>query len=187
MTLDMFSVLFGGATAILPMFSDQVLHAGSFGLGLLRAAPSVGSGIIAVFLAIRPLRIISGRMLLYMVGGFGLCIVAFALSTSFIPAFIFLALSGAFDGVSMVIRGTILQLLTPGNMRGRISSLSLIFITSSNEIGAFESGLAARVLGLIPSLIFGGTMTLMIVGGTSWLSPGLRRTRIRPDEALPQI
>lgn len=181
MMLDMFSVLFGGATAILPMFSDQVLHAGSMGLGFLRAAPSAGSAFIAIFLAIRPLRVMSGKMLLCMVGGFGACIIGFAFSRSFTPAFVFLALSGAFDGVSMVIRGTILQLLTPMNMRGRISSLSLIFITSSNEIGAFESGVAARFLGLIPSLILGGTMTILIVAGTACLSPRLLRTRIQPD------
>ena len=181
MTLDMFSVLFGGAVAILPMFSDQVLHAGSVGLGFLRSAPSFGSALVVLLMALFPLKVISGRMLLCAVGGFGLCIVGFAFSTHFVPAFIFLALSGAFDGVSMVIRNTILQLLTPQNMRGRISSLSLIFITSSNEIGAFESGVAARFLGLIPSIIFGGVMTLGIVLGTSWAAPELRATRIRPD------
>jgi MFS family permease len=182
MCLDMFSVLFGGATAVLPVFSDQVLHSGSMELGFLRAAPSIGSAVVAIFIAIRPLRVISGRMFLSMVAGFGLSLLGFAFSKSFAPAFLFLVVSGAFDGVSVVIRSTILQLLTPSNMRGRISALSLIFITSSNEIGAFESGLAARVLGLVPSLIFGGSMTMAIVGATSWLSPGLRRTRIQPGE-----
>jgi MFS family permease len=185
--LDMLSVLFGGATAILPVFVDQVLHSGSQGLGFLRAAPSLGSALILLYLAAQPLRVISGLMLMFMVAGFGLSILGFAVSTTFVPAFVFLALSGAFDGVSMVIRGTVLQLLTPANMRGRISSLSLIFITSSNEIGAFESGLAAKVLGLIPSLIFGGCMTMAIVCGTAWLSPELRETRILPDEDLPKV
>lgn len=178
MTLDMFSVLFGGAVAILPMFSDQVLHAGALGLGFLRAAPSVGSALVALFLGFRPLRTITGRMLLCVVAGFGICTIGFALSTNFIAAFVFLAMSGMFDGVSMVIRGTILQLLTPDHMRGKISSLSLIFITSSNEIGAFESGVAARILGLIPSIVFGGAMTLGVVGTTAYLSPELRRARL---------
>lgn len=184
MVLDMFSVLFGGAVAILPMFSDQILHAGSMGLGFLRAAPSVGSGLIALFLTFKPMRTISGRMLLYMVAGFGVCIIGFAFSRYFGLAFFFLAASGIFDGVSMVIRNTILQLLTPANMRGRISSLSLIFITSSNEIGAFESGLAARLLGLIPSIVFGGGMTLFIVASTAWAAPALRRARIRSTEEI---
>jgi MFS family permease len=187
MLLDMFSVLFGGATAVLPVFTDQILHTGSLGLGFLRSAPSVGSAVVGIGLAIRPLRVISGRMLLYMIAGFGLSILGFSVSRNFALAFIFLVASGGFDGVSMVIRGTILQLLTPNNMRGRISSLSLIFITSSNEIGAFESGLAARVMGLIPSLIFGGAMTMLIVSGTSLFSPALRKTRINPNEALPQV
>ena len=183
MTLDMFSVLFGGAVAVLPMFSDQVLHAGSEGLGFLRSAPSVGSALMALFLGFHPLKVIAGQMLLWMVAGFGVCILGFAFSTHFVPAFLFLALSGAFDGVSMVIRGTILQMLTPEHLRGRISSLSLIFITSSNEIGAFESGLAARLMGLIPSLVFGGMMTLSVVGITAWASPELRRTRLNPHAA----
>ncbi len=181
LSLDMLSVLFGGATAILPMYSDQVLHAGSVGLGFLRASMSAGSAVVALYLAFRPLRTISGRMLLWMVAGFGASTLAFAFTQSFAAAFFFLALAGVFDGVSLVIRNTILQLLTPDPMRGRVSALSLIFITSSNEIGAFESGLAARVLGLIPSLIFGGAMTLAIVTGTAWRVPELRRTKIRPE------
>lgn len=185
MTLDMFSVLFGGAVAILPMFSDQILHAGSTGLGFLRAAPSLGSGMIALYLAFRPLKTISGKLLLQVIAGFGAMTVLFAFSTNFWMAFLCLTATGMFDGVSLVIRNTILQLLTPDHMRGRVSSLSLIFITSSNEIGAFESGLAARVLGLVPSILFGGIMTLSIVGSTAWLSPQLRRTRIRPDEENP--
>ena len=185
MLLDMFSVLFGGAVAVLPIFADQVLHTGSFGLGLLRAAPSVGSAIIAITLAMRPLKTVTGRSLLWVVAGFGACMIAFALSTNFALSLLILALSGAFDGVSMVIRSTILQLLTPSSMRGRVSALSSIFITSSNEIGAFESGLAARILRLIPSVVFGGTMTLMIVGFVSWRVPELRKTEIGKDTPLP--
>jgi MFS family permease len=185
MTLDMFSVLFGGAVAVLPVFSDQVIHAGAQGLGFLRAAPAVGSALIALFLAFKPLNPISGRQLIWTVAGFGASLLGFAFSRSFATAFVFLMASGGFDGVSMVIRSTILQLLTPENMRGRISSLSLIFVASSNEIGAFESGLAARLMGLIPSLIFGACMTLSIVGVTAWFSPELRRTRINPHENPP--
>lgn len=181
MLLDMFSVLFGGAVAVLPMFSDQILHAGSEGLGFLRAAPAVGSGLVAFWLGFKPLREISGRRLLIVVGGFGLASMGFAFSTNFYLAFLFLGLSGAFDGVSMVIRSTIMQLLTPDHMRGRVSALSSIFISSSNEIGAFESGLAAKVMGLVPSLIFGSAMTLGVVGATGAFFPKLRRARISTD------
>jgi MFS family permease len=182
MTLDMFSVLFGGAVAMLPIFADEVFKVGSIGLGFLRTAPSVGSVIVAFFLATRPMKIISGKTLLLVVAGFGLSIVVFALSKNFYLALFMLAISGAFDGVSMVIRSTILQLLTPEQMRGRVSSLSSVFIASSNEIGAFESGVAARFMGLIPSVVFGGIMTLLVVGFTAWWAPDLARTRIDQDE-----
>lgn len=181
MILDMFSVLFGGAVAVLPIFADKVLHSGSFGLGLLRAAPSVGSGIVVLILAFRPMKVISGKTLLWVVAGFGLSNLLFALSTNFTFALLFLALGGAFDGISMVIRQTIEQLLAPDHMRGRIAALGSIFITSSNEIGAFESGLAARFMGLVPSVVFGGAMTLVVVSATAWLVPGLRKTRIGPE------
>jgi hypothetical protein len=181
MSLDMFSVLFGGAVAVLPMFADQVFKTGSAGLGLLRAAPSVGSVIVATFLALRPFKVISGRTLLIVVAGFGLATIGFGLTTNFYLALLFLAVAGAFDGVSMVIRSTILQLLTPATMRGRVSSLNSVFITSSNEIGAFESGVAARLMGLVPSVVFGGAMTLVVVAATAWLVPGLGRTRISQE------
>ena len=183
MTLDMFSVLFGGAVAVLPIFAADVFKVGSIGLGFLRTAPSVGSAIVALGLAIRPLKVMSGRALLVAVAGFGLSTICFAVSNNFYLALLFLALIGAFDGVSMVIRSTILQLLTPEKMRGRVSSLSSIFITSSNEIGAFESGVAARFLGLIPSVIFGGSMTVIIVACTAWLVPALAKTRIGDEES----
>lgn len=181
MTLDMFSVLFGGAVAVLPVFADQIFKTGSVGLGLLRTAPSVGSVLVALYLATRPMKVISGRTLLWVVAGFGAATVGFALSNNFYLALIFLALSGAFDGVSMVIRSTLLQLLTPDNMRGRVSALSSVFITSSNEIGAFESGLAARFMGLVTSVVFGGSMTLAVVAITAWKTPELRRTRITQE------
>jgi len=178
MMLDMFSVLFGGAVAVLPIYADQVLHIGASGLGFLRAAPAVGSLLVLMALTFRPLKVISGKTLLWVVAGFGTCILIFGLSHSVILSAVMLALSGAFDGVSMVIRQTIMQLLTPDQYRGRVSSVSLVFITSSNEIGAFESGLAASMMGLIPSVIFGATMTLLIVGGTALFFPELRRTQI---------
>lgn len=181
-SLDMFSVLFGGAVAILPIYADQILHVGSTGLGLLRAAPSIGSIVIAVAFAVKPMRVISGRALLWAVAGFGLSTVLFAISTNFVLSLIFLACSGAFDGVSMVIRGTILQLLTPDHMRGRVSSVSSVFITSSNEIGAFESGFAAKFMGTAPSVVFGGIMTLFIVAITAWASPEFRRMRLEESK-----
>lgn len=163
MALDMFSVLFGGAVAVLPIFADQVFHIGATGLGILRAAPAVGSVLISVYLGINPMKHIKGKNLLIVIAGFGICMLGFAVSKSFVLALIFLALSGIFDGINMVIRVTLSQLFTPDHMRGRVSSLSTIFITSSNEIGAFESGLAAQYMGLIPSVIFGGIMTLVVV------------------------
>ena len=178
MTLDMFSVLFGGAVAVLPIYADKILHVGASGLGILRSAPAIGSLLVLLFMAIRPLKVISGQTLLIVVAGFGLCIVGFGISTNYALSLLLLAASGAFDAVSMVIRQTILQLLTPDQYRGRVSSVSTVFITSSNEIGAFESGFAATAMGLVPSVVFGGVMTLLIVAGTAIWFPELRRTRI---------
>ncbi len=183
MALDMFAVLFGGAVAILPVFADQVLHTGSEGLGLLRASPAMGSIITALYFALKPMKTIRGAMLLSVITGFGICMIGFALSTSFVVAAFFLAASGAFDSVSMVIRGTLMQLLIPDAMRGRVSALNSMFIISSNEIGAFESGLAASVMGLIPSLLFGGSMTLLIVTGTTLLSPQLRKLAVHTHKS----
>jgi MFS family permease len=185
MTLDMFSVLFGGAVAVLPVFADKVFAGGPMSLGILRASPSVGSALVALWLAARPMRVISGKTLLLAVAGFGASTIAFALSPHFWLAAFCLAASGAFDGVSMIIRGTLLQLLTPDHMRGRVSAVSSVFITSSNEIGAFESGVAARAMGLISSVVFGGAMTLGIVGVTAWIVPSLARTRIEQRPPRP--
>ncbi len=183
MSLDMFAVLFGGAVAMLPAFADQVLHIGSEGLGALRAAPAVGAIGVALFLALFPMKKIAGRNLLIVVAGFGICMIGFALSTSFWMAMVFLALSGMFDSVSMIIRGTLMQLLTPDNMKGRLSSINSMFIISSNEIGSFESGTAARFMGLVPSIIFGGCMTLGVVFGCLALAPKLRKTVVDAEEA----
>lgn len=175
MALDMFAVLFGGTIAILPVFADQVLHVGSEGLGLLRAAPAVGSMITALYFALKPMKILRGRTLLTVVVGFGCAMIGFGLSTSFAMAAAFLAISGAFDSVSMVIRGTVMQLLVPDAMRGRVSALNSMFIISSNEIGAFESGAAASLLGLIPSIVVGGAMSLGVVAIAAARCPELRK------------
>lgn len=179
MTLDMFAVLFGGAVAMLPAFADKVLFVGPEGLGILRAAPAIGSVMMALFLATHPMKIISAKRLLFAVAGFGACMIGFGLSKVFILSVVFLAMSGAFDSISMVIRGTLMQLLTPEAMRGRVSSVNSMFIISSNEIGAFESGLAAKLMGLVPSVIFGGAGTLIVVGCTTLFSPKFRKMEIR--------
>jgi MFS family permease len=181
MALDMFAVLFGGAVAMLPAFADQILHVGSEGLGALRAAPALGAGLTALALALWPMKQIRASVLLIAIAGFGFCMIGFALSTVFWISLLMLALSGVFDSVSMVIRATIMQLLTPDHMRGRVSSVNSMFIISSNEIGAFESGLAARLLGLVPSVIFGGIGTLLVVSVTA-LSPKLRKTVVTASE-----
>jgi MFS family permease len=176
--LDMFSVLFGGAVALLPAFIHDILHYGPEALGILRAAPAAGAVLVGLWLARHPPKRNAGRLLLYSVAGFGLCIIGFALSRDFWMSALMLALSGMCDGVSVVLRSTILQLATPDEMRGRVSSINGIFIGSSNELGAFESGAAAKLLGLVPSVIFGGCMTLGVVGITAWKAPKLRRLNL---------
>jgi MFS family permease len=177
--LDMFSVLFGGAVALLPAFINEILHLGPEALGLLRASPAAGAVLMGLYLARHPLQRHAGRVLLLAVAGFGLCIIGFALSRHLWLAALMLMLSGMCDGVSVVLRSTILQLATPDHMRGRVSSINGIFIGSSNELGAFESGVAARLLGLVPSIVFGGCMTLLVVAATSRLAPRLRRLDLR--------
>lgn len=173
-SLDLFSVLFGGAVALLPIFANEILKVGAEGLGFLRAAPSAGAVITMLFLSAGQQIKQPGKTLITVVGGFGLCMIAFALSTNFYLSLLFLFLSGAFDSVSVVIRGNILQLLTPDEMRGRVSAVNTMFIGSSNEIGAFESGLAARLLGTVPSVIFGGCITLIVVAITNYKAKQLK-------------
>ena len=177
MSLDLFAVLFGGAPALLPIFAADILHVGPQGLGLLRAAPAVGSVAMALVLAHRPPIQRAGRSLLLSVAAFGLCWIVFAFSRSFTLSMVLLACSGALDNVSVVVRQTLLQIRTPAALMGRVSAVSSFFITSSNEIGAFESGVAARLLGLVPSVVFGGLMTLGVVGVTAWKAPELRRLK----------
>lgn len=167
-TLDMFAVLFGGAVAVLPAFAHDILETGPQGLGFLRSCPAIGAIIMSFFLASFPPVKHTGRNLLLGVAGFGLCIIGFALSKLFILSAVFLILSGAFDNISVVIRQTILQLFTPEEMKGRVASVNSIFVGSSNELGAFESGVAASLIGLVPSVIFGGSMTLVVVGVIGW-------------------
>lgn len=166
-SLDLFAVLFGGAVALLPVFANEILQVGPEGLGMLRASPSLGASLTMLWLSLRKEFNKPGIVLLWCVAGFGCCMLGFALSTSFYLSLLFLFLSGAFDSVSVVIRGIILQLETPDHMRGRVSAVNTMFIGSSNEIGAFESGVAAKLLGTVPSVIFGGCMTLGIVVFTS--------------------
>ena len=175
MALDMLAVMFGGAIAILPAFADQILATGPQGLGLLRAAPAIGALGVALFLAVRPMKVARGRDLLLVVVGFGVCMIGFGVSQSLVAAMAWLALSGALDSVSMVIRGTLVQLKVPDHLRGRVFSINGIFIISSNEIGAFESGVAATALGLGRSIVFNGAVTLAVAGLTAWLIPSLRR------------
>lgn len=174
LSLDLFAVFFGGAVALLPMFADQILQVGPKGLGILRSAPAIGALLMAVLLTLYPLKKAAGKKLLYAVAMFGACSIGFALSRNFYLSIFFLALGGAFDNISVVLRTTIVQLYTPDHMRGRVSSVNSIFIGSSNEIGAFESGFAARLLGLVPSVIFGGGMTLFVTGLTAKFAPKLR-------------
>ncbi|ADI31041.1 MFS transporter [Methylotenera versatilis] len=178
LSLDMFAVLFGGAVAMLPAFIHDIYHYGPEGLGILRAAPAIGSIMTGIWLSRNPINLHAGRWLLASVAGFGLCIICFGLSTYIWMAGAMLVLSGIFDGVSVVMRTTILQLATPDAMRGRVSAINGIFIGSSNELGAFESGLAARLLGLVPSVIFGGMMTLGIVAVTAKAAPQLRKLEL---------
>lgn len=183
MALDMVAVLFGGAIAILPAFADQVLALDAAGLGVLRAAPAAGSILSALYFALRPMREIHGRTLLLSVAGFGLAMLGFALSQTLALATLFLALSGASDSISMVIRGTLMQWMVPDAMRGRVTSVNSMFVISSNEIGAFESGVAARIFGLVPSLLIGGGLTLVTVAAMARGVPSLRRLRVAAAEA----
>jgi MFS family permease len=179
LSLDLFAVFFGGAVSVLPMFAD-IMNVGVEGLSILRAAPSVGAVLMLLIMIWRPLLNKAGRNLLIAVGGFGLCMILFPLAcyVNFWLAFTLLLLSGGFDSVSVVVRGTILQLMTPDEMRGRVSAVNNIFIGSSNEIGEFESGLAARFMRLVPSVIFGGTMTLIVVAFTAIKAKKLRNLEV---------
>lgn len=164
LSLDMFAVFFGGAESLLPAVTEKILNAGSVEFGWLRSAHGIGALIMMLFLSSLPLlKAKVGPKLLFSVGMFGLCIIVFGLSRNFYLSFIILMIGGAFDAVSMIIRQSILQYKTPENLKGRVSSVNSLFVSSSNELGAFESGVAASLLGLIPAIIFGGIMTILTV------------------------
>jgi MFS family permease len=174
-TLDLFAVLFGGATALLPVYAEDILHVGPAGLGWLRAAPALGAWLMALVLAHRPPLRRPGRTLLGAVTGFGLAIIAFGLSRWFWLSFGLLALAGALDNISVVVRGTLVQVLTPEEMRGRVAAVNTLFISSSNELGAFESGMAAWLFGTVPAVVGGGVGTLLVVLLVAWRWPELLR------------
>ena len=178
-SLDMLAVFFGGAVAMLPVFASDVLYVGPEGLGFLRACPALGAILMSFYLMFHPPVNNSGRTLLFCVAAFGLCMIGFAFSHWFWLSGLLLLLSGLFDNVSVVIRGTILQLYTPEHMRGRVASVNSIFIGSSNELGAFESGMAAKLMGLVPSVAFGGIMTLIVVAATAKINPVLRKLSLK--------
>ncbi len=180
-SLDMVAVLFGGAVALLPIYAQDILKVGPDGFGVLRAAPALGAFITMFISAYVPLNKNAGMKLLFSIFAFGICIIVFGISTLFWLSVIALFLSGVVDGISVVIRQTILQLKTPDHMRGRVSAVNSIFVGSSNELGAFESGLTAKLMGTVTSVVFGGTMTLIIVAFTGFASPTFRKLDLQKD------
>ncbi|PVW15592.1 MFS transporter [Marixanthomonas spongiae] len=181
LSLDMIAVLFGGAVALLPIFAQDILNVGSEGFGILRAAPAVGAAIIMFTSAYFPLNKNAGMKLLAAIFGFGLCIIVFGLSTWFWLSVFALFMSGVTDGISMIIRQTILQLKTPDAMRGRVASVNSMFVGSSNELGAFESGLTAKLMGTVTAVVFGGCMTLVTVVATGAILPKFRKLDLEED------
>ena len=181
LTLDMVAVLFGGAVALLPVFAQDILKVGPEGFGVLRAAPAVGAFLTMLITAYIPISKNAGMKLLAAVFGFGICIIVFGVSSIFWISVVALFFSGVTDGVSMVIRQTILQLKTPDQMRGRVSSVNSMFVGSSNELGAFESGVTAKLMGTVTAVVFGGTMTLITVVTTGLVSPSFRRLDLTED------
>jgi sugar phosphate permease len=175
----MFAVLFGGAVAMLPVFASDILKVGPEGLGILRACPAIGAILMSTVLTFYPPVKNSGHQMLYSVAGFGVCMIVFALSTNFYLSAACLLLSGSFDFVSVVVRSSILQLFTSNEMKGRVSAVNSIFVGSSNELGAFESGTAASLMGLVPSVVFGGVMTLIVVTIATFTAPKLRNLSLR--------
>lgn len=182
LSLDMFSVLFGGAVALLPVFADSILHCGAQGLGVLRAAPSVGAVIIMSTFSVVKMPGRMGMNLLIAVAGFGITIILFGLSTNFFLSVFLLCLNGAFDSISVIIRANIIQLLVPDHMRGRVSAVNTMFIGSSNEIGAFESGVTAKLFGTVPAVVIGGTVTMCIVGFTALKGKAIKAFHYEQEE-----
>jgi len=177
LSLDLFAVLFGGAVAMIPAFALDVLHAGPQSVGWLRAAPAAGAVLMGLWLARHGMFNRAGLTLIACVAGFGLTWILFATSKSLGFSLLLLAIGGALDNVSVVLRATLVQTYTPQALMGRVSAVNSFFIGSSNELGAFESGLAAKLFGLVPSVVFGGCMTLLTVGATAWRAPQLRKLK----------
>ena len=175
LSLDLFAVLFGGAVALIPIYARDILKVGSEGFGILNGAADMGSILIVIILTIFPAKKKQGKKLLLAVGGFGICIIVFGISKIFLLSFAALMISGMLDGISVVVRGTITQLMTPDYMRGRVMSVNSMFVNSSNELGQFESGIMAKLMGTVPSVVFGGSMTLLVVILTWFKSPTLRK------------
>jgi len=173
-SLDLFAVLLGGAVALLPVYAREILHTGPWGLGLLRTAPGIGAALMAIALAHRPLRGRSGPLLLWAVAGFGICTIIFGISTSLTLSLLSLICLGAADMVSVIIRATLVQLRTPDEMRGRVMSVDMVFIGTSNELGQFESGLTAQWFGTVPAVLLGGVGTLLVIAAWAWMFPELR-------------
>lgn len=183
-SLDLFAVLLGGSIALLPVYAEEVLHVGPWGYGALRAAPGVGAIVVAIVLALRPLRRKAGLTMLACVGIFGLATLAFGLSQRFDVSLVALVVLGGADMVSIFVRKTLVQLATPPSMRGRVSAVGLVFIGASNELGELESGLTAAWLGTVRAVVVGGIGTMMVVGLWAFLFPELRRVE-RPDDVVP--
>ena len=180
-SLDLFAVLLGGAVALLPVYAREILNIGPWGLGIMRSAPGVGAITMAIVIAHWPLRKNAGATMLWCVAGFGVFTIVFGLSRNIVLSLVSLILVGAFDMVSVIVRGTMVQLATPDEMRGRVSAVNMMFIGASNEFGQFESGITAHWFGTVPAVVLGGVGTLCIVGLWSWLFPELRRV----DELVP--
>ena len=174
-TLDLFAVLLGGATALLPIFAEKILQVGPIGYGGLRAAPALGAFVMAIFMAHRPPLKRPGLALLWSVLGFGVATIAFGLSENFYLSIVMLAVTGALDNISVVVRGTLVQVLTPDDMRGRVAAVNAVFISSSNQLGAFESGITAAWFGSIGSVVGGGVGTLLVVLAAALYWPRLRQ------------
>jgi MFS family permease len=174
-TLDLFAVLFGGAVAMVPVYAKDILHVGPIGFGWLNAASDIGAIAMVIGLTLRPMKKKQGLKLLFAVTGFGICIIIFGLSKWYWLSFLAMVAGGIFDGVSVVVRGNIMQLKTPDELRGRVMSVNSMFVNSSNEIGQFESGAAAKLMGVIPSVVFGGCMTIFVVIATWIKAPSLKK------------
>ena len=186
LSLDMFAVLFGGAVALLPVYADDILKVGELGYGWLKAAPGIGALITFFILSFFPLKKKPGIKLYLCIAAFGVTTIIFGISTVFILSFLMLLLGGMADAVSVVIRGTILQLKTPDEMRGRVAAVNTMFISSSNELGALESGITAQWMGTVPAVVFGGIMTLVVVGVTYFKAPLLKTMQLHPNEKDPE-